>query len=175
MGVLSAAATKCVGITPWLPRPPWWQLNGTMRKIRVRPIVWWHGAISQLIGTVMLVTMSGVPKSLPELASGKLAACNALKLQGPQKGSSTRPLQRTLSCWHSGITSAMQSRDTFLTKSGGQAPSRSSGCATSARQDSSTAGLHNHLAETVSRRQVVHAVLGMWRANATLCKLFILA
>ncbi|KAL3140394.1 hypothetical protein ABBQ38_004654 [Trebouxia sp. C0009 RCD-2024] len=37
MGVLSAAAVKYASTTPWLPRLPWLQLNGTMKQMEKRP------------------------------------------------------------------------------------------------------------------------------------------
>ena len=115
--VLSAADAKCVGTIAWLPRHLQWQLSGTMRKTLVLLIVWWHKAISPLLGTVTPVAISGVRHPTPGSAQQELAALSALKLQGLQARSSTQALQRTLSYWLSGITVAMQSWGTSLTKS----------------------------------------------------------
>ena len=76
---------------------------------------WWPRAMSLHVGTVMPVTAGGVPELAPELAKTKQVAHSALRMHSPTRKSGNQLLQRTLSCWHSGTTIAMQSRGCSLT------------------------------------------------------------
>ena len=173
--VLSAAAAKCASITLWLPRLLWLQLSGTIQKITAHLTVWWHKAISLLVGSVMPVVTSGMQQFIPGSAKQKLAAQSVHTLLKPRSGPSTQPLQsvRTLEAklsWQSGTMSAMHLRATFPTTLLREAPSRSSGSVPSAQQGKSTAGVQHLNNEPTARRQAVHAVWGALLANATPCR-----
>ena len=172
---LSAEAAKCASTTLLLPRIPWLQRIGTTRQTIVHLTVWWHKAISLLVGCVTSVATNGMQH--PFIASAKLnvVAQSALRWQTARTGPSNQPLQsaRTLKgelSWQSGIMCATHLRGTFPTTPVCKATSQSSGSAPSAQQGSNTDGLLCFIIELAAPGQAVHSVLGRLLANATPCK-----
>ena len=93
LDALSAAAAKCASTTPWPPRLPQLQLSGTMKSMMVHQTMWFHKAISPLLGSAVCVATTGVQHQIIGFI-GSLAAKNAAIVQRPGGGSSTQPLQK---------------------------------------------------------------------------------
>ena len=172
---LSAAGAKCASTTPWPPRLPRWQLNGTMKRMIILLKMWSHKAIIQLVGCVRCVETSGMQHPVNGSASKRLAAHSVPELAEAKRGSGTQHLQivetlRVKRAWHNGTMNAMHPRGTSLSESACTAKSKSSGSARNAQQGRSTVGLQCLVIETAATRQAVHSVLGMMPAVATPCR-----
>ena len=165
LGVLTAPAAKYASTTPWPPKLHGLQLSGTMRQMMIHLTLWSRRAIRPLIGCVMLVITSGEQMYI----TGSAGAPAANNVQSSRHGPGAQPLQITPS-WLSGITDATRFRTTILTAQLWEVASRSSGSATSAEQDSCTAGLLHLLAALAASSQVARSVLGRWHADATRCR-----
>ena len=92
LAALSAAAAKCASTTLWRPRLPWLQLSGTMKQMMVHLPALWHKATSPLAGAAMSAATSGVHHLVSGSARRRLAAPNAVIMQGPRR-LSIQPLQ----------------------------------------------------------------------------------
>ena len=91
--VLSVAAAKCASTTPWQPKLPWWQLNGTMKQMKTRLTMWKQTANSLLVGCVVCVATGGVQHPTSGSTKSSAAAQSALTKQGARSASSTQPLR----------------------------------------------------------------------------------